>query len=831
MKTENEQTEVTSADECEDTAQADNGISTLEEPTTAVTNSSQAEANKQSGTNAGSTQPGPTALDLAEAKRFVHRLDPGTDKFVFQTFDDDKKRRASQGNIDPRAKTISGTLANKAKELVRRNGDGAGVYVTIAETGGNRRTGARIRKHGHVRAVFAEDDNPRSAPRTDFPLKPHIIVESSPEKYHYYWLVDQLDFDTFLDVQRAVATTYNTDSTAVDVARVLRMLGFLHQKDPKKPFLTRIVFENKGKAYTRDEIEKAFPPQTSAAKPSKRRSSSTPQPTSGIAHDPALVALDNRKLLRGPLPNMPGGWDIECPWADGHSGGDTTGTAYFEPNYGGYKGPGFKCHHNSCSDRTARDLMRVLGVQDDAEVARLKAEGEFELHDFDLHHGMTMIGGKAVVLYREHDHDRDCMVTRFTTTGSLNQFYANITTPAAVERNKDGELKVKYEPIAPAWLKLPSRRTYRQVIMKPEPGKIAGTADMPGGENYNLYQGLRVPPAKGNCELIKFHIWDVWCNQDWTLYQYVIRWLARMLQYPWLQGETVIVLKSKEGAGKNVILDFLVWVFGENGIMVTRDKDVTGQFNDHLGMTVFLHLNEAMWGGDKESEGAFKSLVTDPTILVEKKHIPKFPVRNCTHIIVSSNNDWIVPVGIGDRRIVILDVSEERIGDFVYFGKLKEFIWGGGGAAFLHYLQNLDIRDFNHRELPDLPSDVKVDHKVRSADSITKWLIDCVTEGAIRSEKLVPMLGHRETVTHSAGWDTGSIWVATGDLYNSYTQAMRGVARHLEAKNTFARKLRDRVAAEAQRETSGDDRRWGYRLPSHGQCLEILENMLGGPLQ
>lgn len=52
-----------------------------------------------------------------------------------------------------------------------------------------------------------------------------------------------------------------------------------------------------------------------------------------------------------------GRFDITCPWVEGHTGGDDSGSAVFTNSDGTI---GFKCHHGNCQDRTGTNLLRFI---------------------------------------------------------------------------------------------------------------------------------------------------------------------------------------------------------------------------------------------------------------------------------------------------------------------------------------------------------------------------------------------------------------------------------------------------------------------------------------
>ena len=229
---------------------------------------------------------------------------------------------------------------------------GAGVYVTINKTDGN---GRKVENITRPRAVFEEQDTPNKPPAT-YPLEPHIEVESSPGKFHRYWLADGLTLDEWQAIQAGIAERYEGDPSAADgVNRVMRLPGFLHQKNPAAPHLVRITHESGGQPYTAEQIRAAFPPAAGSSTDTGKGE----KPKNGFDHSPVLQELDRRGHFISANPG--GGWDILCPWHTAHTTG-TDGTVYYEPHTGGYAGHGFKCLHGHCTGRTAADLLNWLGM-------------------------------------------------------------------------------------------------------------------------------------------------------------------------------------------------------------------------------------------------------------------------------------------------------------------------------------------------------------------------------------------------------------------------------------------------------------------------------------
>lgn len=151
--------------------------------------------------------------------------------------------------------------------LIKQNEKGWGVFFTVNELDesldpGKHRTAKMVTR---CRAVFMDDDNKRKEPRGDFPIKPSLIVSSSPGKYHYYWLTSTDDKETWRKVQNGLIELYDGDNNAKDLSRYLRLPGYNHNKSKAH----EVTWEGEGQTYSWEEILDSFPAKEITAKRSK----------------------------------------------------------------------------------------------------------------------------------------------------------------------------------------------------------------------------------------------------------------------------------------------------------------------------------------------------------------------------------------------------------------------------------------------------------------------------------------------------------------------------------------------------------------------------------
>ncbi len=181
--------------------------------------------------------------DLDEARRFLNAL-AGNEVVTFQTFDDTPDRKDLT-----RARIMHGPLDQHAPELARLNLAGAGVFVTVNRTDGR---GRKFENITGIRAVFVDQDGSPLKPVEQAAIMPHLVVESSPGKYHAYWPVKDCGLSQFGPLQKSLAQRFDGDPKVCDLPRVMRLPGFYHCKG--EPFQTRILSIRDTAPYSLDQL-------------------------------------------------------------------------------------------------------------------------------------------------------------------------------------------------------------------------------------------------------------------------------------------------------------------------------------------------------------------------------------------------------------------------------------------------------------------------------------------------------------------------------------------------------------------------------------------------
>lgn len=362
--------------------------------------------------------------------------------------------------------------------------------------------------------------------------------------------------------------------------------------------------------------------------------------------------------------------------------------------------------------------------------------------------------------------------------------------------NSEGKSKNK----ASFWLKHPLRRTFENIVFDPN---RPGNYDL----NYNIFKGFAMLPHRGNCSLYWKHVKEVICSDHEESYQYVRKWMACVVQKPTLLA-TALVLRGLQGTGKNRFVECFGKLFGSYFLTVTSLEHIIGKFNSHLKYAYLIHANEALWGGSRKEIGALKAVITDPTIIIEGKGKDALPIDNCRHLIVSSNEEWAVPIDLDDRRFFVLNISSHRKGDELYFRELSEQMDQKGLSALLFDLLNEDVSIFDPRKMP--PNDFGFDIKMHTAGSVVQFLFTTLQEGRFNLASM-----------NVGEWKP----FPCEKLYDNYKTWCHREGLKFEISSEFGKRLKKLLSVEKSRRSVDGVREWWYMFPSLEECRKSFQSI------
>ena len=313
------------------------------------------------------------------------------------------------------------------------------------------------------------------------------------------------------------------------------------------------------------------------------------------------------------------------------------------------------------------------------------------------------------------------------------------------------------------WIEHPDRLTYPQVAFLP------GVPEAPNG-CFNLWRGWGVDPVRPrrgtDWPLMRRHLYEVICsgNEEW--FEFLINWLAYMVQHPGEVGHIAVVLRGGEGVGKGFFANYLMRILGPHALHLRNAEHIYGKYNLHLQNCILLLSDEAYWPGDKQMEGVLRALITEERLPVEGKYQNLFETHNCVHVLIFSNNDWVVPMATDARRFFVLDVPDTHRGDTAYWDALGYELEHGGPAAMLgELLLDRNIKYFNPRVAPDTPA--SREQRLLSLDTIKQYLLTALDRGYVYQpeHRVASMLQWHPFTTRELWWNGYIQWCDRNHRY------------------------------------------------------------------
>lgn len=277
-------------------------------------------------------------------------------------------------------------------------------------------------------------------------------------------------------------------------------------------------------------------------------------------------------------------------------------------------------------------------------------------------------------------------------------------------------------PIATAWLSHPARRQYGGAVFCP--GETV-PADI-----LNLWSGYAVEPVAGDVSLW-LRLLGVIAPENETR-AYVVNWLARKVQKPGEVPGTILLVKGAKGTGKNSLFEPIVRIFGAFGRVFDDAEQIAGRFTGHLQTVAFAVLDEALFTANKQEADRIKSRITATSMTFESKGQDPVPgVNRCAYVSLSNHNH-VWQATLDERRAVVLEASSELKGNTKFWNAYWKWLEVDDGlATLLHYLQNLDTRNFDCRAIPKSKALRDQIEQTALKDPATAWWHDVLVEGAI----------------------------------------------------------------------------------------------------
>ena len=333
----------------------------------------------------------------------------------------------------------------------------------------------------------------------------------------------------------------------------------------------------------------------------------------------------------------------------------------------------------------------------------------------------------------------------------------------------------------------------------------------------NYWVDPPIPPKQGDWFVVQEFLHSVICDNDVALHDYLIRYLAHMLQRPDEKPGVMIVFLSGQGTGKGTFYRILERIWSRTTLQVSDIGEAIGQFNAALERNYIVCMDEALFHGDKKSLEKLKSLITEPKCRIEQKYQPSRTIESFHRLFAASNHDHFAHVDKDDRRFLFVRVSSIHKQDPIYFDALNEVLEDDTViAAMMHDLMHLDLSDFNVRKRPI--TEEHVSQKLQSLSGFERFYFEVLQEGGFAN-----------------GWRHGYIpwskskFISTELLIEAYKEYDKNATKYqpLQSQQLASTIKALCPSSEHSRQTNEGHQERGYQLPDLITARSEFEQALG----
>ena len=439
----------------------------------------------------------------------------------------------------------------------------------------------------------------------------------------------------------------------------------------------------------------------------------------------------------------------------------------------------------ACSDtyKRAKADQRIAGAPRLAEVLESEAVGrcfrrwfgnpiQEAYDDFDARFVALLHFGKFSVGVRERIDDLTRPDFRVLSLADFEAYTRNqvVHVPDPTPKRPDNTKRIKKSDI---WLNAPGRVTFEDSAFLPgEPPE--------SGRVFNLWRGWAAKPdAAASCRHWLYHLYEYIAAGDRGAYDWILDWMADLVQNPAQKPGTALIMLSGQRSGKNSLVTMLSRMIGLRYYHeMSQTRQITTQFNSFLQQCLLLFANEAMMAGDPRSAPVLRALVADPIFHLDHKHAHAQTATNATRVIMASNNAHVIDRALDDARYTVLEVKNPRKtldakAYRLHFDNLWAEINGNGADALLHFLMGRTYEPWTVRSCYETAAGES--QTLASIHPVLVWWKRCLDGGQI-------VLDDVERVLTDMGLEQGGtwpVWISKAALADSFAEWGRSSGRRV----------------------------------------------------
>lgn len=457
-----------------------------------------------------------------------------------------------------------------------------------------------------------------------------------------------------------------------------------------------------------------------------------------------------------------------------------------------------------------------------ADVGGLPEESLSKLTELNRKYTAVMDGTKFRVMTLDSDPVMGRDVWLRIPPVDFEKFYGNVR----IQRDMTGLAKGAANTIklGTAWLEWPGQSKADKAVFDPSGKEYPGCLQLWRGFKYTA-------SAKGSWDRLRELLFEVVANGDQKAFDYMLNWLAFLFQHPDKPAEVAMVMKGGQGVGKGTLGYVVSHVIGRHALAIASPELITGRFNAHLQDVIFLFADEAIRPQDKAAEGRLKSMLTESILAFEGKGRDAITGRNYLHVMLASNESWVVPADSADgyvRRFFVTECNTKWQRTHDKFQALRAELAKNEDSGYRRFLW-----DMLQHKLPDnwhprelVQTRALRDQKIRSFSPLQQFCFDACMNGSWPCE------------VKKGPWEERPVRIfneAFRDAWHAYCMQnnirINGLAFYLtELQQLFPSlrvDLREPVGDEDLVKPGSDGRARAVEIPVLSACRAAFDKILG----
>ena len=650
-----------------------------------------------------------TALSYDLAAAYVSALgcDPATTPLDLRALHDTDKALPGHARRD--------SLNALWQWIEAMNVAGYGIFVTPAAMDGVDR---KLENVQTIRAHYIDIDGIdaeqqyNAAAASNPP--PTFAVISSPGKWHCYWVVQHYpaDVSRFEQMQRKLRQTFNSDRAVIDAARVMRLPGTLHLKNPTQPHLvTCHALGGWGQPLTVEQLESTYAHVQVIDGSGERHDLGDPELAAPSLSwlNRALELVDPNDLDRGEWIALTAavkqaGWTLVDDstlfviWSNW--------CARYEHNDAGENHKQWHSIRNSqlgwqsllnrvpslkaamSFGETGPAVPSLPGAPPMPEPAPLDCSGEFLTHleCAEWFKGCVFVGSFGKIMI---PNGKLYGATQFNGCEYAGKKFIITSDGKSTDEAWKAALR------STLW-RIP-KVDHLRFLPERAPSEIV--SDVLGRRGVNIYVRPEISMTEGDVSPFLNHIAAIIPDEGDR--KILFEWMAHVVKFPGFKIPWAPVIQSVEGIGKGVIKIAMTHAIGQPYVHFPDAQqlgDSGGKFNAWMRNKVFILADEIKVDEKRHLVEVLKPLISEELIEIQGKGSDQEMEDNPCCWAFFTNYKDAVPVSRNGRRYAIFyspiqteDDMFARGMDDKYFKALFEWLKAGGKEHIAHWLYNYPI--------------------------------------------------------------------------------------------------------------------------------------------